>query len=264
MERRTYTIQATKARRARGKDRRLARAATRPGARGARPGLSGRSLGRPPRPGSLHLIRWGAVGALAALALLAVGIGSAMSEPAPNCVIIDDQGHCGDFTSVQLDGDHQAQQAPRATINADLAQGGYIPEGGWNINPPPCRMRGSQCVPNVCYRTGGNPLKTRWGYFPTGQVVYEDRVWCGYLNWYQTYRASRLRTGTGGAGSICHANAPQYKYKTAGGNGYFSTSVHTGSHFSCSVPSIPIGFQDFQVWNCNMAGRCHETNWGHE
>lgn len=217
------------------------------------------------RPGSRQLIRWGILTAvLAAVALSILGARGALGDPAPSCVVIDDQGHCGDFTTVTLDGPRYAQQVSRATIDADLAEGGYTSEGGWNSNPPPCRMRNGQCVPNVCYRTGGNPLKTRWGYFPTGQVVYEDRVWCGYLNWYQTFRASRLRTGTGGSGSICHADTPQYKYKTAGGNGYFSTSVHTGSHFSCSVPGLPIGFQDFQVWNCNMGGYCHETSWGHE
>jgi hypothetical protein len=208
-------------------------------------------------------IRWGAVAVLAALALT-VGVGDALGDPAPNCVVIDDEGHCGDFTTVTLDPPRYAQQASRATISADLAGGGYTAEGGWNSTAPPCRPRNGQCVPNVCYRTGNNPLKTRWGIFPTGQVVYEDRVWCGYLNWYQTYRASRLRTGTGGAGSICRADAPMYKYKTAGGNGYFSTTVHTGSHFSCSVPWVPVGFQDFQEWACNMGGYCRETAWGHE
>jgi hypothetical protein len=211
--------------------------------------------------------RWGRHAAVVALALGAfvmIGVGPAAADPAPLCVVIDDNGSCGDFTSITLDAPRYAQQASRATINADLAQGGYTAEGGWSAVQPACRIRGSQCVPNVCYRTGSDPLKTRWGYFPTGQVVYEDRVWCGYVNWYQTYRASRLRTGTGGSGSICRADTPKYKYKSAGGNGFFSTAVHTGSHFSCSVPWLPVGFQDYQVWDCNMAGYCRETAYGHE
>jgi len=210
--------------------------------------------------------RWSRCGAVVALGLVALvmsGSGGAGAAPAPMCVVIEDDGSC-DFTTVTLDPPRYAQQVSRATVDAELGGGGYSAEGGWSMIDPPCRMRDGQCVPNVCFRTGTSPLKTRWGYFPTAQVVYEDRVWCGYLNWYQTYRASRLRTGTGGSGSICHADTPKYKYRTAGGNGTFSTAVHTGSHFSCSVPWVPFGFQDYQVWDCDMAGYCHETAWGHE
>jgi hypothetical protein len=213
----------------------------------------------------------GLAAAVAALAALPIAVPGAARADVPQavCGVTCDDGGGYDATTVQLEGPFQATPVSPATVAADVGSGGYTAESDPSLSDPTsaaCKMHPPYgCVPLVCYRTGSHPLWTKWGLGPTGQVVYEDRVWCGYANWYQTYRASRLRTGTGGSASLCSANDPRYNYKTAGGNGYFYTDVHTGSHFSCSVwPGVSAGFQDFQVWRCNMSGYCIETNYGHE
>ena len=185
------------------------------------------------------------------------------------CGVTCDDGGGYDYTTEQLDGPFQATPVSAATVAADIGSGGYAVEAGQSFpdaTAAPCKMHPPDgCVPLVCYHTGSHPLKTQWGRFPVSQAVYEDRDWCGYANWYQTYRASRLRTGTGGSGSLCSPGPPFYNYKTAGGNGYFSTAVHTGAQFTCTVfQGVYFHFQDYQVWSCNMSGYCTETAHGHE
>jgi hypothetical protein len=208
---------------------------------------------------------------VAALVALLVALpGAARADVVGStCGVTCDDGGGYDFTTEQLDGPFQATPVSPATVSADVSTGGYAVESGQSFldaTAAPCKMHPPDgCVPLVCYRTGNHPLATRWGKYPAGQAVYEDREWCGYANWYQTYRASRLRTGTGGAGSICSAGAPYYNFKTAGGNGYFFTAVHTGAQFTCNVwPGLSAHFQDYQVWSCNMSGYCTETDHGHE
>jgi hypothetical protein len=212
-----------------------------------------------------------ALGAVVAalVALLVALPGAAQANVASTCgVTCEDGGY--DYTSEQLDPPFQATPVSSATVAADVSSGGYSVESTSqsfaDATSAKCKMDPPNgCVPLVCYHTGSHPLATRWGKYPTGQVVYEDRDWCGYANWYQTYRASRLRTGTGGAGSICSAGDPRYSYRTAGGNGYFFTAVHTGAQFTCSVwPGLSVHFQDYQVWSCNMSGYCTEPAHGHE
>jgi len=213
-----------------------------------------------------------ALAAVAALVALPVALsGSARADVAPQsvCGITCDDGGGYDSSTVQLDGPFQATPVSSATVAADVNGGGYAVESGQSFSDATsakCKMHPPNgCVPLVCYHTGDHPLKTRWGYFPAGQVVYEDRDWCGYANWYQTYRASRLRTGTGGSASFCSAGDPRYNYKTSGGNGYFYTEVHTGAQFTCQAfPGVFAHFQDFQVWSCNMSGYCIETDYGRE
>jgi hypothetical protein len=171
------------------------------------------------------------------------------------------------MTSVSTSGNHYASQVSPATVQADVNSGGFTVDdagatsGGCKVNPAD-----RQCHPLVCYQTGSQPLWTRWGFWPTAQVVYEDRDWCGYLNWYQTSRFSRLRVGFSGSGSFCTDSTPKYNYRVSGGNGNFSTDVHTGSHFACSAGfGTPAwNWQDFQVWRCNMGGWCQFITAGHE
>lgn len=112
--------------------------------------------------------------------------------------------------------------------------------------------------PYVCFHTGSpSPLYSTWGYYPYHQRVRETRDWCGYLGSYQTWRVSSA--GLSSLGEWCNpSNA--YTQKTAGGNGYYYTTVLSGGHFDCPTNTPPsfivYHLDDWQKWRCNMDGYC--------
>ena len=180
---------------------------------------------------------------LVAVAVLALGAGAGRADP-------PDPGGGGEV------GTPGATAVTGTRISVDEAiraasEPGVDVEGSIPRVPAPGN-------PYVCFQTGWNSLWTSWGHWPYDQRVYETRTWCGYLNDYQTYRVS----GVHGGGTACSWGAPMHVYKTAGGNGYFYTTVNSGVHFSCPIPwppgLPPINYDDWQKWRCNMAGYC---NW---
>jgi hypothetical protein len=184
--------------------------------------------------------RYALCAAFAALAMLALGVGSSRADAPPSG---DDVGTpaATTVTATQISVDEARQAASQPGV-VDV-------EGSIPSSPNPS-------TPYVCYRTGWNDLWTEWGYYWYRQRVYETRTWCGYLNAYQTYRVS----GVHGGSDWCDWGAPMHVYRTAGGNGYFYTTVNSGVHFSCPNPWPPWlpghNYDDWQKWRCNMAGYC--------
>jgi hypothetical protein len=176
---------------------------------------------------------------LGALAALTLGVGAGRADPLRAG---DNVGIPGATTVVatriSLD---EARQA--------ASEQGVDVEGSIPASPDPAN-------PYVCFHTGWDSLGTQWGHWPYEQRVYETRTWCGYLNAYQTYRVS----GVHGGATACSWGAPTHVYRTAGGNGYFYTTVNSGAHFSCPIPwppgLPPLNYDDWQKWRCNMAGYC--------
>jgi hypothetical protein len=188
------------------------------------------------RDGVLRYALWPILAALATLTLGA-GAGRAQRPPAEA-----DGGTPGATTIIatRISVDEAKQAA---------SQPGVDVEGSIPASPAPGN-------PYVCFRTGWSDLWTQWGYYQYHQRVYETRTWCGYLNDYQTYRVS----GVHGGSDWCDWGAPTHVYRTAGGNGYFYTTVNSGVHFTC--PALwppwwpPHQYDDWQKWRCNMAGHC--------
>jgi hypothetical protein len=203
---------------------------------------------------------------LALVALVALGVswyavGSATAAKPPKTVSGFSSAPDGAAQVVPATSVIAAAQAPGAEVSgaaptqaeaAQAAQAAQAAEAGVFGAATPA-LADTSCGQPVCPTSSytcwhRDNLWSQWGAWPIEMRITEDRQWCGYYGWKQTYRVSHIGlTSTG----LDASGAGAYLY--SGGDGYSWATVHSYGHFS-RVGFI--SYNQWQRWSCNVYGNC--------